>query len=189
MQKKLPFKREFSSGCVVYKKIKIKNKKLEILFLIGKHSGYHKWVLPKGMIELGEKDWQTALRETEEEMGVKAKLVSDKPIHKEEYFFVADIKKCKNQNAKIKMTIQNAKFEESTRRIDKYQEQGGSKVKVFKTVTFYLAEYLSGDPKDHGWEMSEAGWYDYKTALSKMAFEEEKEAVKKAIRLIINKKE
>ena len=55
---------------------------------------------------------------------------------------------------------------------------------MFKTVSFYLAEYLSGDPKNHGWEMSESGWFTYEEAFKKMAFEREKETLKRAIKLI-----
>lgn len=86
---KLPFKREFSAGGVVFKKLKAKNSKLKTLWLIGKHSGYHKWVLPKGLIEKGERGFETAVRETEEEMGIKGRVLLKKPIHKEQYWFVA----------------------------------------------------------------------------------------------------
>lgn len=166
------FKREFSAGCVVYKKPKT-------LFLLGKHSGYHKWVLPKGLIEEGEKGWQTAVRETEEEMGVKVKLIFNKPIHVEKYIFYATYK-TQPQISKPK----NSKQDRSTRRVEKYQEEGGRKTKVFKTVSFYLAEYVSGDPKDHGWEMEDAGWFEYEKALELMAFKGEKEALKKAKKLL-----
>lgn len=159
MNKTLKLKREFSAGGVVFKNSK---------FLLGKHSGYHKWVLPKGLIEKGEKGWQTALRETEEEMGVKTKLVSDKPIHKEIYFYIADFKK----------------EQKDTRKVAIYQEQGGGKTKVFKTVTFYLLEYVAGDPKNHGWEMEEAGWFPLEKALDMLAFKGEKEALKKAGQII-----
>lgn len=156
-------KREFSAGCVVYKK-----SPKGTFFLIGKHSGYHKWVLPKGLIEKGEHAWQTAIRETEEEMGVKAKLINKKPIHKVQYFYYADLKE--NHQAK--------------RRVQKYQEKGGKKTKVFKIVSFYLAKYVSGNPEDHDWEMEEAGWFKFGEALEKMAFPGEKEALKKAPKMI-----
>lgn len=152
-------KREFSSGAVVFKKNK---------FLLGKHSGYHKWVLPKGLIEKGEESRQTALRETEEEMGIKAKIILTKPIHIEEYFYFADFKEKEN----------------NTRRVAIYQEQGGGKTKVFKTVTFYLMEYVSGDPKNHGWEMEDAGWFEYSQALKLMSFTGEKKALQKAFKLL-----
>lgn len=162
------FRREFSAGCVVYQPGQ------PVKYLIGKHSGYHKWVLPKGLIEKGEKGSQTALRETAEEMGVKAQLVSQEPIHKEQYFFYADYKDKQD------------KGEQSTRRVEKYQESfdkkddQNQKTKVLKTVTFYLAKFKSGDPEDHGWEMSTAGWYDYEKARGLMAFKGEKQALKKA---------
>ena len=183
MKTNLPFRREFSAGGVVYKMPETRSQTPETRYqkpeiLLGKHSGYHKWVLPKGLIEKGERGWQTAIRETEEEMGVKAKLVSDKPIHRETYFYVADFKKPLSEE-----TIQFAqvrKRDQSTRRVVTYQEEGGGKTKVFKTVTFYLMEYVSGDPADHGWEMSQAGWFEYNEALKILAFEGEKEALRKA---------
>ena len=66
------------------------------------------------------------------------------------------------------------------RRVLVYQENGGGKVRVFKTVSFYLAEYGSGSSEDHGWEMSEVGWFTYEEALERLAFKGEKEALKKA---------
>jgi len=182
----MEFKREFSAGGVVYKKFKVqkgeflRNAKFKVKFLLGKHSGYHKWVLPKGLIEPGERGWQTAIRETEEEMGVKAKIIRERPIHKESYFYVADLKNLKSQNANFKSKSQISKLDRTTRRINKYQEQGGGKVKVFKTVNFYLMEYVSGEPENHGWEMEEADWFGYDEALKLMAFTGEKEALEKA---------
>lgn len=64
-------KNEVSAGGVVYRK---HGKEFEVL--ICKHSGYHKWVLPKGHIEKGEELETTALREVEEEVGVKAKIIA-----------------------------------------------------------------------------------------------------------------
>jgi 8-oxo-dGTP pyrophosphatase MutT (NUDIX family) len=61
-------------------------------YLLGKHSGYHKWVLPKGMIEAGETPEETAVREVKEEMGVEARIVRKEPLHLEVYTFMADYK-------------------------------------------------------------------------------------------------
>lgn len=156
-------KKEFSAGCVVYKKVSSRT-----TFLIGKHSGYRKWVLPKGLIEKGEKGWQTAVRETAEEMAVKARPISRKPIQQIQYVYYADLK---NNHPPL-------------RRVAKYQESGGKRTRIFKTVSFYLAEHVSGDPKNHGWEMSEAGWFSFKEAHQKLAFPGEREALKQAQKML-----
>ncbi|NMC36115.1 NUDIX domain-containing protein [Candidatus Beckwithbacteria bacterium] len=163
-------KQEFSAGGVVYKK-----DQSGIVFLLGKHSGYHKWVLPKGLIEKGEKPKQTAIRETQEEMGVTAKIVKSKPIHTETYRYMADLKHSLDLQSKAL---------ESTRRVKTYQEQGGGQTKVEKTVQFFLMEYVSGDPSQHGWEMENAGWFSYEQALEIMGFEGEKAGLKKAWELL-----
>ncbi len=69
-------KLEFSAGGVVYKKGN------DILILVAQHSGHHGWVFPKGLIGdhiEGEKKETTALREVEEETGVKAKILKELP--------------------------------------------------------------------------------------------------------------
>ena len=44
-----------------------------------KHSGYHKWVLPKGLVEKGEGLEETAVREVGEECGIKTKIIAKIP--------------------------------------------------------------------------------------------------------------
>jgi 8-oxo-dGTP pyrophosphatase MutT (NUDIX family) len=176
--KKLAFKREFSAGGVVYKEYGVGSKKYEVKWLVGKHSGYHKWVLPKGLIEKGERGFDTALREVEEEMGVRAKLISERPIHKEQYWFVAELKDRES-------AVSEESKKKPIRRVAVYQEtpefdKSKGKTRVFKTVSFYLMEFVSGDPKDHDWEMEEAGWYLFKEAVEKLAFKGEKEALRQA---------
>lgn len=157
---------EHSSGGIVYH---MNNGVTE--FLLGKHSGYHKWVLPKGLIEKDESPQNTALREVQEETGVTAKLHLHEPIIKLEYYYYADLGEQKGKDNSGNETV---------RRVITYQENGGSKVKVKKQVEFYLMEYVSGDPKDHDWEMEDAGWFKYDKALEILSFETEKEALRKA---------
>ncbi|MBI5356518.1 NUDIX domain-containing protein [Candidatus Collierbacteria bacterium] len=64
---------EHSAGGVVFRS---REKGRTIEWLICKHSGYHKWVLPKGIIENGEATEDTALREVAEETGVRAKIIN-----------------------------------------------------------------------------------------------------------------
>lgn len=72
---------EVSAGGVVYRVDKD-----GVVVLVSKHSGYHKWVLPKGLVEKGESLEETAVREVEEETGIKAKIVS-KIGEPEEYVY------------------------------------------------------------------------------------------------------
>jgi 8-oxo-dGTP diphosphatase len=87
---------EHSAGGVVYKilktknqKQKTKNQKQKILWLLVKHSGYHKWVLPKGLVEEGEDPKKTALREVKEEGGVKAKIIKKIPFEVKYFYYRA----------------------------------------------------------------------------------------------------
>ncbi len=175
------FKREFSAGAVVYKKEGNKT-----LFLLGEHSGYHKWVLPKGLIEENEKGWQTAVRETEEEMGVKCQILDKSPIFKENYWFWAELK---DGEYPSKEEIEDSKKDQSTRRVERYQEEmkekeKTTKTKIFKTVTFYLGKYVSGEPQEHGWEMKDVDWFSFNEAMKKMAFGGEKKALEKSLEKI-----
>lgn len=109
---------QFSAGGIVYKKDTGK-----VSILLGKHSGYHKWVFPKGIIgDKVEKETKedTAVREVWEETGITAKIIQQ--LHPQTYWFQAE----------------------------------GEKIK--KTVYFFLMEYVSGDTKDHDWEMEDVQW-------------------------------
>lgn len=91
MAKKKPIKREFSAGGVVYKKVKEQeSRRVKILWLLYKPAGRRKfyqkgWRFPKGWIDEGETSQEAALREVEEEGGVKAEII-DK-IDRVQYFF------------------------------------------------------------------------------------------------------
>jgi 8-oxo-dGTP pyrophosphatase MutT (NUDIX family) len=63
---------EHSAGGAVFRR---REKGRTVEWLVCKHSGYHKWVLPKGIIETGESPEDAALREVSEETGVKAKII------------------------------------------------------------------------------------------------------------------
>lgn len=68
---------EYSAGGVVYKKVNGKT-----YWLLAQHSQHKGWVFPKGLIGdniQGESSENTAVREVEEETGVKAKLLEKLP--------------------------------------------------------------------------------------------------------------
>lgn len=62
---------EVSAGGVVYRRA---GDTVEVL--ICKDAGYHRWVLPKGLVGRGESHEDTAVREVEEEVGVRGRLVA-----------------------------------------------------------------------------------------------------------------
>ncbi len=69
---------QISSGGIVYKK-----EGENTLWLITQHSEHKGWVFPKGLVgdtRSGESMEQAALREVEEEGGVKARIVDTTPV-------------------------------------------------------------------------------------------------------------
>ena len=116
---------QISAGGIVYKKPSLTtNYKLpttNYLWLICQHSEHKGWVFPKGFVgdvNKNESNETAALREVEEEGGIKTKIINKKPI--ETYY-----------EFKLKGTL------------------------FKKTVFYFLMEYVSGDPKEHDWEMSD----------------------------------
>lgn len=82
---------EFSSGGVVYKK-----EGNALFILVAQHSQHHGWVFPKGLIGdhvKGEKKEDTAVREVEEETGIKA--VIEQPIAPVVYWYQFEGQKIK----------------------------------------------------------------------------------------------
>ncbi|HKC14919.1 MAG TPA: NUDIX hydrolase [Patescibacteria group bacterium] len=75
---------EFSAGGVVFKK-----SDGDLQILVAQHSGHHGWVFPKGLIgdhKKGETKEETAVREVEEETGIKARIL--KPLTPITYWYV-----------------------------------------------------------------------------------------------------
>jgi len=60
----------------------------------------------------------------------------------------------------------------------------GIRVRFHKRVHFYLLRYLSGDTKDHDWEVNEARWVPIDDATSQLAFDNERRVMEKARELI-----
>jgi len=160
---------EVSAGGVVFRQIEGKCE-----FLLGEHSGYHKWVLPKGLVEKGESTIETAIREVNEEVGVEAKISDLTPIKTIEYYYFADLE------TKIG---KDAKGQDSERRVGKYQEEGGAKTRIHKQVVFYLME-MEKDVGSAGWEMSERKWVTYGEGMKLLAFETEREVFEAAGKIL-----
>jgi len=74
----MDIKKETSSGGIVYKKTDT-----GFLWLVTQHSQHKGWVFPKGLvgdIHENERMEDAALREVEEEGGVKARIVNPHPV-------------------------------------------------------------------------------------------------------------
>jgi 8-oxo-dGTP pyrophosphatase MutT (NUDIX family) len=60
----------------------------------------------------------------------------------------------------------------------------GIKVRFHKRVHFYLLRYLSGDTRDHDWEVNEARWVPVEDATSQLAFDNERRVMESARELV-----
>lgn len=131
-----------SAGGIVYKKEGDKK-----LWLITQHSQHKGWVFPKGLVgdaDSTESMETAALREVEEEGGVKAKIVSDEPIKTNyQYRWQDDL--------------------------------------IKKTVYYFLMEYISGNPKNHDWEMMDAKFVTSEGVKKTLTYKSDKEAFEKVL--------
>ena len=150
----MKFKTEISAGGIVYKELITDHRLPTTVWLITQHSKHKGWGFPKGLIgdkDSSEKIEVAALREVEEEGGVKAKIVSAKPVEvKYKYRFKDYL--------------------------------------VDKTVYYFLMEYISGDPKNHDWEMMDAKFVPVEEVKKTLSFKSDKEAFTKALILFNRKK-
>lgn len=152
-------KREFSAGGIVYKKVKSKEKREKIFWLVVQHSQHKGWVFPKGLIgdtlqnkrakskeQKEETKEEAALREVKEEGGVEAKIIAEiKPPVSYWYVFKGE--------------------------------------KILKTVYFYLMQYLRGDIGDHDLEVSDAKWLKKEEVKKILTYHNDKRAFEAALKL------
>jgi ADP-ribose pyrophosphatase YjhB (NUDIX family) len=138
-----------SAGGIVYKIKDQKSKIKDFLWLICQHSEHKGWVFPKGFVgdvDKNESNKTAAIREVEEEGGVKTKIINPKPIvSKYEYQFEGTLYK--------------------------------------KTVYYFLMEYISGDPKNHDWEMNEAKFVTEDEVKKTLTYPSDKEAFEKILKI------
>lgn len=64
--------------------------------------------------------------------------------------------------------------------ITNYQYQWEGNL-IKKTVYYYLMEYISGDPKDHDWEMSQAKFVNEFEVKKNLTYPSDKEAFEKIL--------
>jgi 8-oxo-dGTP pyrophosphatase MutT (NUDIX family) len=140
-------KNETSAGGIVYKK-----NDGPLLWLMTQHSQHKGWVFPKGLIgdtNTDEKMEDAALREVEEEGGVKARIINPHPV-KASYSYV------------------------------------WNDIQVDKTVYYYLMEYVSGDPKDHDWEMMDAQFVNEEVIMKTLSYPSDTQAFEEILEMMEN---
>lgn len=146
-----------SAGGIVLKKLVTSHQQpVTILWLICQHSQHKGWVFPKGLVGDHEKNESmeiAALREVEEEGGIKTKIINKKPI-KIEYQYISTA------------------FAKA------------SAVKVKKTVFYFLMEYVSGDPNNHDWEMSQAKFVPEEEIKKTLTYQSDKKAFEEILKII-----
>lgn len=77
----MKYKKEVSAGGIVFKR-----ENNDVLWLITQHSQHKGWSFPKGLVGDDNKDEpmkEAALREVQEEGGIKAKIIDDQPVKAE----------------------------------------------------------------------------------------------------------
>lgn len=133
----MPIKRVFSAGGIVVKGEGGKPK-----ILVAQHSGHKGWDFPKGHVENYESSENAAIREVEEETGVKAEVVEK--VGKSEYFY----------------------FDPPSREVSE-----GKRQKVFKTVVYFLMRYVGEGEATTAYETSDMVWLDPKDVEDKLTYD------------------
>jgi 8-oxo-dGTP pyrophosphatase MutT (NUDIX family) len=62
--------------------------------------------------------------------------------------------------------------------------ENGIRVRFHKRVHFFLLRYVSGDTRDHDWEVNEARWVPIEDAASQLAFDNERRVMERARELL-----
>ncbi|MBI2326941.1 NUDIX domain-containing protein [Candidatus Curtissbacteria bacterium] len=165
----MAIKRIFSAGGIVIRKSTRSTKGTEgtrgIEVLVTQHSKHKGWDFPKGHREIYESEEQTALREVEEETGVKGEIIERAGETK--YFYWEE----------------GPDFAPSTsfdRTQGKSLRASSGKQKVLKTVVFYLMRYKSDGDATTAFEVSDHAWLPIDEVEDRLTFKDTKEMWRKA---------
>lgn len=150
--------REKSAGAVVFRKEprrgtnSLRGRDSKIYYLLLHYQSGH-WDFPKGHIEEGEREEETARREVAEETGIKDIRIIEGFKEWIKYFF------------------------RKTYNLEKEEKKKASW--IFKIAVFYLVETKTKEVKI-SWEHRGYKWLPYDKALRQVTFKNAKEILKKA---------
>ncbi|MDP2943036.1 MAG: NUDIX hydrolase [Candidatus Omnitrophota bacterium] len=150
-------KLQFSAGGVVYRK---SDSAPEVVILTRGEGKI--FCLPKGKIEKSETPQETALREVREETGLNGTI--ERELGKIKYWFYSE--------------------EDKALPLEDRKAYPVDKVRVRKTVTFFLIKYGSGDTSDHDTDAEEVRWLPIGQALKIMTYPSERQMVEMANELL-----
>ncbi|MDO8487678.1 MAG: NUDIX domain-containing protein [Candidatus Curtissbacteria bacterium] len=164
----MPIKRIFSAGGIVIRLrsgSSIRRNKSEWEVLVTQHSKHKGWDFPKGHIEAGESQEEAALREVEEETGVKAEIIEK--VGQTEYFYwdAGEPHSAPDGASRGK----EPHFAHSTG----LRATRGEK--VLKTVVFYLMKFLEQGEATTAFEVSDTAWLLPEEVEGKLTFKDTKE--------------
>lgn len=146
---------EFSAGGIVFRK---SDKHLSIL--VAQHSQHHGWVFPKGLI--GDKV-----------QSAKLKVKSSTKRETKEEAAVREVQEETRIDAKIVAELSPVTYW--------YQFEGE---KIKKTVYYFLMEYVSGDTKDHDFEMENVEWLPAEEVEERLTYKSDKQVWQQARKMI-----
>ena len=150
----MKIKNEISAGGIVYRASRVTRFAFREKWLVCQHSQHKGWVFPKGLVgdtKENEKMEDAALREVEEEGGVRAKIINPIPVEVFYSYIWSDIQ-------------------------------------IDKTVYYYLMEYISGDPKNHDWEMMDAKFLPEEEVKKILSYPSDKQAFEKIFNIVKNER-
>lgn len=158
-------KRIFSAGGIVLRLTPfvqdVPSGKNKIEVLVTQHSKHKGWDFPKGHKEIYESEEQAAIREVEEETGVKAEIVER--VGQTQYFYHEE-------------GSHSAPSDGASR----------DKQRVMKTVVYYLMKYIGQGEATTAFEVSDQKWLPTDKVEGQLTFKDTKELWRKVLVRIKN---